>query len=238
MIHIYARVSGPEQARDNAVSIPEQLRKCRAIAQMRNVDRFDASEYVDPGVSGAIPLSQRPLGSQMWAALGKGDTVVAAKLDRLFRSSQDALNTMARLHERGVDVILLDMSPEPIAKSAIAQLFLTMLAAFADFERSSINERTRMGRIGKRQKGGCVGSVPYGYKKVGSGKQSMLVPDDKEQEIVACVLRWYRDKSMARIAHELYMRGYRNREGNAIGKGQIKRIWDYEAKRKSWEKAA
>jgi len=238
MIHIYARVSSLGQGREDAISLPDQVRRCRAIVQLRNADKFDASEYIDKGVSGGIPLSKRPAGSQMWEALGKGDLVVAAKLDRLFRSSRDALNTIERLHERGVDVILLDMSPEPIAKSAIAQLFLTMLAAFADFERSSINERTQMGRVGKRAKGGCVGSVPYGYKKVGTGKQSMLEPDEKEQEIVACVLRWYKDKSLSKIAHDLYMRGYRNREGNLIGKGQIKRIWDYEAQRKVWEKAA
>lgn len=239
MILSYARVSTAEQARDNATSIPEQLRKNRLIAQLRGVDKFDVVEYVDEGVSGALPLSQRPAGAQLMRDAKPKDILVAAKLDRVFRSSTDALTTMERLKERQVEVILIAMGNEPVGQSATSKLFFEMLAAFADFERSLINERTRDGRIGKRAKQGHLGgAAPYGYRKVGCGKQSFLAADDKEQEVVQFIVQRWPHDTLAGIARALAGNGVFNREGKPLHKMQIWRIWDREQRRAEWEKAA
>ena len=239
MIHAYARVSTFEQARANATSIPEQIRKCRAIAQLRGVAKFDVVEYRDDGVSGAIPLSHRPAGKQMWADLKPKDVIVAAKLDRMFRSSSDALTTMERLKEKNVDVILIAMGTEPVGQSAVSKLFFEMLAAFADFERSLINERTRDGKRGKFAKNGHLGGeAPYGWRVTGDGKNSMLVPEPTEQEVVAIVMRRWPTKTQAQIVTEINMRGYKTRENKAFGYMQIRRIWEREERRKALEKAA
>ncbi len=44
-----------------------------------------------PGVSGPVPVAERLQGGALFAALRKGDVVIAPKLDRLFRSALDAL---------------------------------------------------------------------------------------------------------------------------------------------------
>jgi DNA invertase Pin-like site-specific DNA recombinase len=46
---------------------------------------------VEEGVSGPVPVAERPKGGALFAALRKGDVVIAPKLDRLFRSALDAL---------------------------------------------------------------------------------------------------------------------------------------------------
>jgi DNA invertase Pin-like site-specific DNA recombinase len=41
--------------------------------------------FVESGVSASIPLAERPAGAQLLAALRPGDSVISAKLDRMFR---------------------------------------------------------------------------------------------------------------------------------------------------------
>ena len=233
MFHIYARVSGTEQAKDNRISIPDQIQRGRALAHFHGADKFGAVEHVDIGVSGSVPLSKRPAGGQMWADLQAGDTVVAAKLDRMFRSSLDALNMIERFTERKVKLVLLDMGSEPIQTSAVATLFFTMLAAFATFERTQINERMLNGRNGKRDRGGHIGGpVPYGYHLIGSGRNASLAPRVDEQIVVSRIVDlWNRGQSCAAIQRELFKHGFRTRTGKEFEIVQIQRVYEWEKKR-------
>jgi putative DNA-invertase from lambdoid prophage Rac len=70
------------------------------------VDKRDRRTATDVGISGGIPLSDRPNGSKLVAKGGKGDLVIASNLDRLFRSASDALATVERWQRIGVDLIL------------------------------------------------------------------------------------------------------------------------------------
>jgi putative DNA-invertase from lambdoid prophage Rac len=53
-------------------------------------------------VSGSVPVADRPKGGALFAALRKGDVVIAPKLDRLFRSALDALTVVEDMRKRGV----------------------------------------------------------------------------------------------------------------------------------------
>jgi len=237
MIHVYARVSGPEQARDNAISLPEQLRRGRAVALVNGGSKFDIQEWTDAGVSGTIKLTQRPSGKAMWEAMAQGDMLIASKLDRLFRSSSDALNMMEIFKEKGIKVILIDMGTTPLEESATAKLFFTMLAAFAAFERESIHQRCLDGIRGKVAKGGWTGGhiAPYGYEKVGRGRNSRLEPIESEQLVIRYVMRhWSWER--AEIIQGLYAAGYRNRQGKTFQGIQIERIHNFEAKRRKFVK--
>jgi putative DNA-invertase from lambdoid prophage Rac len=57
---------------------------------------------VEEGVSGSVPVAERPAGGPLFARLAEGDAVIAPKLDRLFRSALDALQTVQALRERSV----------------------------------------------------------------------------------------------------------------------------------------
>ena len=239
MIHVYARVSGPEQARDNAISIPEQLRKGRAVALVNGATKFDIQEWTDAGVSGTIKLSQRPSGKAMWEAMANNDMLIAAKLDRLFRSSSDALNMMEIFREKGIKVILIDMGTTPLEESATAKLFFTMLAAFAAFERESIHQRCLDGIRGKVAKGGWTGGhiAPYGYEKAGRGRNSRLEPVESEQLVIRYVMRhWSWDR--AEIIRGLERAGYVDRRGKAFQGYQIERIHKFETKRRKFGRAS
>jgi hypothetical protein len=64
---------------------------------------------IEEGVSGSVPVEDRPVGGQLFATLHRGDIVIAAKLGRLFRSALDALKVVESLKTRGVKLHLLDL---------------------------------------------------------------------------------------------------------------------------------
>ncbi|HME85068.1 MAG TPA: recombinase family protein [Roseiarcus sp.] len=64
---------------------------------------------IEEGVSGSVPVAERPAAGPLFAKLTKGDVVIAPKLDRLFRSALDALRVVEELKARGVRLHLLDL---------------------------------------------------------------------------------------------------------------------------------
>lgn len=221
MILSYVRVSTDDQK--NGTSPEEQARKNRGFAMMRGVDAFDIAVYSDEGVSGSIPLCDRPEGGRMLDEMKSGDLIVAAKLDRIFRSALDALQTVEVLKERGVDLVLLDIGMDPVNQNGMARLFFSMLAAFAEFERVRITERMHDGREAKRRNGGCIGQVPYGYRKVGMGKTATLEEDPYEQGVIAKT-RGMTGIGPGAITRKINESGLRSRAGQPFQIVQIQKM--------------
>lgn len=228
----YTRVSSLDQARPDRVSLTEQAERCRAVASMNRIPAKEVAVYTDEGVSGGTPLYRRPAGKAMLAAAKSGDVIVASKLDRIFRSANDALGSIERLRHKGIDIVICDIGFEPIGKSAAARMFFGMMSLVAEFERERINERTQEGREGKKARGGHIGGdAPFGFKKLGSGRDAVLVPDDIEQLHIARALE-YRGPNpkkwrmrMWDIAHEMWKDGMTNpRTGKAYTIGAIWRM--------------
>ena len=170
-VYGYIRVSTDEQAADDRHSLSAQRRKIEAAAALADltVDHW----VEDAGVSGAMPMAQRPFGGRMLTALQVGDRVIAAKMDRAFRSAADALATAETLKARKVDLVLVDIGTDPVTQNGAAKLFFTMLAAVAEFERDTIKARMMEGKRGKAAAGGHVGGkTPFGYTKIGTGREA------------------------------------------------------------------
>jgi DNA invertase Pin-like site-specific DNA recombinase len=226
MIFGYVRVSTDGQS--NGTSPEEQERKCRAIAALRGAGPYDFQLYRDDDVSGKIPLAERPSGREMLAVAKPSDTIVASKLDRMFRNTLDALQMLQIFKERKIDIILADLSAEPITGEGVGKLVFGLMAMFADFERDRINVRTAEGRRAKRLKGGLVGGKPpYGFAVEGRGKVAMLVPNPAEQEPVRVILDLTSQMKPYRLMKELEARGYRDRLGKPFNLMQIKRVVKY-----------
>ena len=222
MILLYARVSSAEQVEGSSLSDQEQ--KTRAVAQLRGAGAFDVSSYVDEGVSGSVPLSDRPEGGRMLRDAKEGDCVIVAKLDRAFRSALDALQTVDEFKRRKIDLILLDVAIDPISDSAVGRLFLTLLSAFAEFERARIEERTTDGRKAKRaQNGHLGGQPPYGYRKVGDGKAATLQINPDEQVVIERVVA-LKHKAPVAICRELEALGFRTRAGTTFLIPQVQKM--------------
>jgi len=225
MIFCYARVSSIEQAAEGNASIPEQLRKGKALAQMRGVPGKDVITFTDKGISGSTPLAFRPQGKEMLDAAQSGDLIVAAKMDRLFRSAIDALQTAEELKKRGVELILLDVGVDPVTGNGVGKLFFSILAVMAEFERDRIRERTEEGRRGKRARRGFMGGgVPIGFKVQGKGREAQLEEDEREQAAIAWAVQAFKDGHQPGRIGRYLSKYYPTRSGKKWQCVQVQRI--------------
>ena len=132
MIYGYARVSTKGQARDgNSIESQEQ--------QLRN-----AGCEVIYKESCTGTRMDRPAFTELIGRLREGDRLVVAKLDRFARTTAGGIATIRELLGRGVSVHILNMGL--IDDTPTGRLMVTMLLAFAEFERDMIVERTMMGK--------------------------------------------------------------------------------------------
>ena len=192
---------------------------------MRGVPGKDVITFIDKGISGSVPLAFRPQGKEMLEAAQQGDCIVASKMDRLFRSAIDALQTAEELKQRGVDLVLIDISTDPVTGNGTGKLFFSILAVMAEFERDRIRERTEEGRRGKRARRGFMGGgVPIGFKVQGKGRDAQLEEDEREQAAIAWAAQAYKDgHKPSRIARYLSMY-HPTRSGRKWQMVQVQRI--------------
>ena len=95
-------------------------------------------------VSGKVPAVQRKAFSEMLSKIRDGETLVVAKLDRLGRDAIDVLQTVRKLADRNIKVIVHQLGTTDLT-SAAGKLLLSMLAAVAEMERDLLIERTQAG---------------------------------------------------------------------------------------------
>ncbi len=84
-----ARVAGIIRRADEGESLGIQERRIRGQAMADDLE-VDAV-FVDRGVSGSVPWSDRPEGARLFKLLGRGDQVIVASPDRAFRSASTGL---------------------------------------------------------------------------------------------------------------------------------------------------
>src|SRR5258705_8936378 len=212
MILGYVRCSTADQVKDDRTSLQTQQNIIEGFARTRGVDKYGVQIYTDAGVSGAVKLAFRPAGGQLLADMKVGDTVIASKLDRMFRSAADALNMFELFKEKQVDLVLYDMGNEPVT-GGIGKLIMTILAAVADMERIRIKERTAEGRKATRAKGRAIGKVPFGYRKVGEGRSATLEVNERELAAAARIKVLTHTASIAQISAQLASEGFLARSG-------------------------
>jgi putative DNA-invertase from lambdoid prophage Rac len=174
----YVRVSTAKQASEGD-SLEVQRREIEGYALMKGF-KLDGV-VVEEGVSGSVPLAERPAGSPLVAKLAKGDVIVAAKLDRIFRSALDALQTVEALRARGVKLHLIDIGGD-VSGNGISGLFFTIVSAFAQFERERIRERIGAAKADQKARNRFLGGFkPFGYRVTDEGE---LVEDPDEQAAI------------------------------------------------------
>jgi DNA invertase Pin-like site-specific DNA recombinase len=211
----YARVSTADQAL--GTSLEEQERRIRGVALMRGVELTQL--YREAGVSGSVPLEDRPAGRVLLASLQPGDTLVVAKLDRAFRNAADALTRADAWRRAGVDLVVADMGCEPVTGNGVAKMFFGLLALVAEFERERILERTHEGRRAKAARGGHIGGdAPFGYRVVGEGRDARLVAEPAEQSALATIHDLRGQLSLRQIVEEV-----RRRHGVEISHEGVRR---------------
>jgi DNA invertase Pin-like site-specific DNA recombinase len=176
-VYGYVRVSTLAQA-EEGISLGVQQRTLEGYAMMQGVAL--GRMFVEHGVSGSIPLAERPEGAAMLAALQPGDTIMTPKLDRMFRSASDALAVLERVKALGCSLHMIDLGGD-VVNNGISKLVFTILSAVAEAERDRIRERIATVKADQRKQGLYLGGrVPFGYT-VTDGR---LAPVEAEQAAI------------------------------------------------------
>jgi DNA invertase Pin-like site-specific DNA recombinase len=134
---IYVRVSTDGQTVEN------QTRELCQIAERRGWQVVET--YSDVGISGGKGRDKRPGLDRMLndASRRKFDVVMAWSIDRLGRSLIDLLATVQNLEACGVDLYLDQQSIDTTTPTG--KLMFQVTGAFAEFERSMIRQRVKLG---------------------------------------------------------------------------------------------
>ena len=137
MIYGYARVSTATQGRDGN-SLEEQVAA---------LEKYGCGEIIKEAFSGKT--MERPKFTSLLERLQPDDTLVVCKLDRFARTAIEGVQTVRDLFERGVRVHILNMGL--IENTLTGNLILTVMLAFAEYERGMIVERTQTGKMIAKQ---------------------------------------------------------------------------------------
>lgn len=169
-----------KQADDGCgLDVQKRIVEGYAMIQGWSIDEM----VIEEGVSGSIRFEDRPEGSKLIARLRKGDTIVASKLDRLFRSARDALNVVEELKAKGVSIHVIDLHGD--ITNGIAKIFMTITAAFAEMERERISDRLKETKAYLSSQGVFNGGKrPFGYDIVQDGDVQRMVPRADEQAVI------------------------------------------------------
>jgi DNA invertase Pin-like site-specific DNA recombinase len=137
-VYGYARVSTAEQ------SLELQQEKIKELCNQRGYELINI--YAEKQSGG--DLAKRDQAQMMLNSLEKNtlqiDAIIIYKLDRLGRSIRDLLNIMQRLDTYKVQ--LISITEQLDTSTPAGRLYFHMASAFAEFERSIINERIKAGR--------------------------------------------------------------------------------------------
>ena len=137
MIYGYARVSTATQGRDGN-SLEDQVAALERYGCQKIIREAFTSKTMD-----------RPKFQKLLEVLQEGDTLVVCKLDRFARTAIEGVQTVRELFDRGVRVHILNMGL--IENTLTGNLILTVMLAFAEYERGMIVERTQTGKAVAKQ---------------------------------------------------------------------------------------
>lgn len=127
--------------------------------------------FVDRGVSGSVPLDDRPAWRDLLDYVRPGDAVAVYRIDRLTRRGlRDLLQVVADLREQhGVGVRSLT---EPIDTTGPAgELILAIVGWVAEQELETLRRRTRDGMAAAAARGRHCGRPPVDPEKVAIARE-------------------------------------------------------------------
>ncbi|MDB4939066.1 MAG: Resolvase [Labilithrix sp.] len=214
----YIRVSDDERVEDQRAPI-------ESWAARRRVDI--ASWQIDRGVSGAVPIAERPGLVAAYAAVRehRAGMLVAASAERFAHDSlvawlieRAALAEGAAIHTVDGSVAARRSSDEE--SGAYTRGALDLARAY---ERVLVRTRTRAALAAKRSRGERIGAVPYGFRVAEDGIH--LEANAAEQEVITTVRQLAGEGlSQRAIVAALAASGVTGRTGAPLQQTQVARL--------------
>lgn len=142
----YARVSTPDQ------NISSQI----------NLLKENGCESIYTDIASGVREDRKGL-SEMLSYLRKGDTIIVYKTDRIFRSLKNMIDLIEVFNQK--EIFFKSLSePAFDTTTANGKFVIQIFGAVAEFERSLISERTKVGLEGARRRNKHLGR-PKGVGK-------------------------------------------------------------------------
>ena len=192
----YIRVSTEKQSYDR------QIYKFNEYFKTNGID-LASIEFVNEKITSHTRFTEREI-YQVLKNSQPGDVVYTCQLDRLGRSVQDVLDLVDYAMEKGVELITLD-GHKIENRSPMGKMMLTMLAAFAEMERSLRAERCQAGYEAMKEE-----LRENGYRIArSSGKVQTRIGNDKGCDMGAAQEAAAKQKADAQMAWRDRSVGYK-----------------------------
>ena len=183
---VYGRVSTAKQEEDG--TIETQLTAVRDYAQQHGLSIV--KEYIDDGWSGdvlmrpSLDAMRQDVSAKIW------DCVLIYDPDRLARRYSYQELVMDELTEAGVEVKFVTI---PAPKNPEEKILHGVRGIFAEYERTKIAERFRLGKQRKIKEGHIMVSQPlygYDYTPRRGNEHGYYTINEKEAKVVRMIFDW------------------------------------------------
>jgi DNA invertase Pin-like site-specific DNA recombinase len=214
------------------VSTNTQRQELGAEAQRQAIEHWAAQNGVSivdwrvEEISGGAPLDKR---TGLLEAIALAGQVGAAHLvvHRLERFGRDplaaglALNEMAR---NGTALTVAEGGGSSSEDDPTAEMIQGILLVIARFDRKMIRARIKAALAVKRQRGGRMGEIKYGFRP-SKADPKLLEPDPTEQAVIEHIVSLAGEGlSQRAIAARLALDGMTCRTGRPFNQTQVSRI--------------
>ncbi|XQY90688.1 recombinase family protein [Metabacillus sp. HB246100] len=195
---IYIRVSTDEQAKEG-YSIRAQTERLKAYCVSQGWTVVDF--FIDDGISAKD--MKRPELKRMLKHIEQDlvDCVLVYKLDRLTRSVIDLYKLLEVFDKHNCK--FKSATEVYDTTSAMGRMFITIVAALAQWERENLSERVRMGMEQKAREGKWVMNLPpFGYD-IDRENDTLIINEDEGKIVQKIYDLYLSGKGMLKIANEL-----------------------------------
>jgi len=193
-VAIYCRVSSEDQKdRD---TIENQIETLNTYIEFKD-DIEKVNDYLDDGISGTIPFSERPAGKKLLEDAKKGlfEAILVYRIDRFGRDTLTGLSTVELLRQHNIEIISIT-EPFDLNTPTGRFQFITYLN-MAELERNNILERMFIGATRAAKQGKWLGGiVPYGYFV---NKEKYLEINEEEAKIVKKIFDLYINERLSSL---------------------------------------
>lgn len=166
----YARVSTVRQKDGNSLD-DQRVKLLAAGAEEIVVDTFTGTKL------------DRPEFSKLIGRIQPGDTLYVTKLDRFARTAAEGSTLVQELVSKGITVEILNMGRAD--NSPMGRLMITVMLAFAEYERDMIIERTQTGKAVAREKGVRVDGRPFKFTPAQMNHAMELLKENSYNQVVS-----------------------------------------------------
>lgn len=143
-----------------------------------------ADAYSDPAVSAfSVKFSKRPAGKRLMEDLQPGDDVVMYRMDRGWRSTADAIETIQQIHDKGAFVHLICEGIR--TDTGQGREWISMFASIAQLESQIKSNRTKDAMKRCKATGRPVGLPYFGTKAKQIGETQQRLTIDQKDALLA-----------------------------------------------------